>query len=474
MTEARAGLRHKPTSDVTSIRWTIGGAGLVGLAAFIAWTPLEAATALLAVGGLALAIAIRPVAGLLALALLLPYGRLAPLPLGSVDGVDLLVVAALAGWLARGVARRAIEMRLPPLTGLLCGFLWTLGLSLTAAESWREGVPELFKWAEYALLYLLATQMLRGRQVWWMVGALFLAGIGQVALGAYQFVGQVGPPAFLVGGRFMRAYGSFQQPNPYAGYLGYLAPVAASLALAALAQWWRTRRPRHLIAGVAGGGTALLLVAGVGMSWSRGGWLALGLALIIVVGLRTPRTALMTLSAMAAVAVILAMAGTAWLPAAIAGRVSGLGDYVAVPDPMRAEINDDNFAVLERVAHWQAGLAMFDDHPWLGVGIGNYAVAYERYALPHWYEPLGHAHNIYINFLAETGVIGAGMFVALWGGMWWTAWRRARATSGYRAALALGLMGTLTYLTAHNLFDNLFVQHMQLQLALLLACTIND
>ncbi|MCX7671135.1 MAG: O-antigen ligase family protein, partial [Anaerolineae bacterium] len=168
------------------------------------------------------------------------------------------------------------------------------------------------------------------------------------------------------------------------------------------------------------------------------------------------------------------MVGTGWLPAAIAGRVSDLGDYVAMPDPARTEIGDENFAVLERVAHWRAGLAMFDDQPWLGVGIGNYAVVYDRYALPHWYEPLGHAHNIYINFLAETGVIGAGLFGALWIGMWWLAWRRARTAGRARAALAFGVLGTLAYLTIHNLFDNLFVQHMQLQLALLLACTIND
>ena len=36
-------------------------------------------------------------------------------------------------------------------------------------------------------------------------------------------------------------------------------------------------------------------------------------------------------------------------------------------------------------------------------------------------------------------------------------------------ALAVGLLGTLVYLTVHSMFDNLFVQHMQLQLALLAA-----
>jgi len=469
MIEART-TRRAGAIGSTCVGWLFGGAGLAGLAALIAWAPLELATILLAAGGLAIAIAIWPVAGLVVLALIIPYGKLMALPLAGMDGVDLLVAATFAGWLARQVAQREIVIRLPPLTGAFGGFLWILALSLGVASSWREGIPELLKWAEFVLLYALTTQMVRGRQIWWVVAALLLAGIGQVALGAYQFLARIGPSAFLLGGRFMRAYGTFQQPNPYAGYLGYLAPVAASLALAALVQWRRTRRPEHLIIGAACGGTAILLAAGIGMSWSRGGWLALGLALVVVVGARTRRTALLAIAAAAAMAAILWTAGWGWLPPAIASRVSDLGNYVSVPDPARTEITDENFAVLERVAHWRAGLAMFDDHPWLGVGIGNYAAAYEHYALPHWYEPLGHAHNIYVNFLAETGIIGAGMFVALWIAMGFLAWRRSRIAERYRAGLALGVLGTLAYLTAHNIFDNLFVQHMQLQLALLLGC----
>ncbi len=161
--------------------------------------------------------------------------------------------------------------------------------------------------------------------------------------------------------------------------------------------------------------------------------------------------------------------GAAWLPGSIAGRVQDLGSYVGGPDPARTEITDENFSVLERLAHWQAGIRMFEDHPWLGAGIGNYAANYGRYPQPHWYEPLGHAHNVFINFAAETGVLGLGAFLLFWFGIAWVAARQAWARHGWISALALGVLGTWTYLTVHGLFDNLFVQHMQLQLALLLA-----
>jgi O-antigen ligase len=205
------------------------------------------------------------------------------------------------------------------------------------------------------------------------------------------------------------------------------------------------------------------------MSWSRGGWLGLLAAFAVVAGLRNWRTALLT----AAVIVVLVsgtgVLGTEWLPSAVAGRLQDLGSYIGGPDPARTEITDENFSVLERLGHWQAGMRMLEDRPLLGVGIGNYAVSYARYPQPHWYEALGHAHNVFINFAAETGVLGLGTFLIFWIGVAVFAARAGWAGRGWISALAVGVLGTWTYLTMHNLFDNLFVQHLQLQLALLLA-----
>jgi putative inorganic carbon (HCO3(-)) transporter len=448
-------------------------AALSVLAFFLAWAPLEASAIVLAGSGLALALAVRPAVGLVALALLIPLGGVLPLPLPWINGVDLLVAAVTAGWLAHGIARRRIHIRWPPLLWPLLALVWVMALSLTQAQSWREGIPELLKWAEFAALYFVAAQILSARHTWWVIGALILAGLLQVGLGAYQFIKQVGPPAFLLAGRFMRAYGAFRQPNPYAGYLGYLAPVAASLSLAGFEQWWHSRARHHLAAGLIGGVVALALALGIGMSWSRGGWIALGAALIAVIGLRSRRTVFLMLAAgLVAGFVAVGLAQTGWLPASVTARVSDLGGYLVGPDPARTEITDENFAVLERLAHWQTGLRMFADRPWLGVGIGNYGDAYASYAPPHWYEPLGHAHNLFINFLAETGVIGGAAFGAFWLGAWWLAWKTTKCPRAYATALSIGVIGTLGYLTVHNLFDNLFVQHMHLQLALLLGCIV--
>jgi O-antigen ligase len=188
--------------------------------------------------------------------------------------------------------------------------------------------------------------------------------------------------------------------------------------------------------------------------------------------LRGRRTATLAIGALIVLTLLIVAFGTGWMPGIIAGRVSDLGAYFAGPDPARTEITDANFAVLERLAHWQAGQQMFADHPWLGVGVGNYAVNYVKYTLPHWYLPLGHAHNVYINFLAEVGVIGFAAFVFFWLGLAWRAGRAATNADGYISALGIGILGAWSYLSVHSMFDNLFVQHMQLQLALLLAILV--
>jgi O-antigen ligase len=154
------------------------------------------------------------------------------------------------------------------------------------------------------------------------------------------------------------------------------------------------------------------------------------------------------------------------IPSIVAERFSGIADYFGVFDVRGVKVDDANYAIVERMAHWQAALEMFADSPWLGVGFGNYTVAYPRYALPHWDDPLGHAHNYLLNVAAESGVIGASAYVLLWGAAFWQGWRAVRGARGLSRPLAAGLLGMLVGLTVHNTFDNLFVHSMQIQVGI--------
>ena len=150
-------------------------------------------------------------------------------------------------------------------------------------------------------------------------------------------------------------------------------------------------------------------------------------------------------------------------------RFSDFVPYLGVFDVRGAEVTDANFAVVERMAHWQAAWQMWTDRPWLGVGIGNYEPVYPRYALPLWPLPLGHAHNYYLNIAAETGVIGLVAYLLLWSVAFVLAWRAIRRGSGWELGVALGVLGVVVHLSVHNLFDNLYVHGMYLHLAILLG-----
>lgn len=62
----------------------------------------------------------------------------------------------------------------------------------------------------------------------------------------------------------------------------------------------------------------------------------------------------------------------------------------------------------ERVLIWQSAYKMFQDHPVLGVGLGQYKDNYQKkYISPKAKErTLGHAHNNFMQMLAENGVVG--------------------------------------------------------------------
>ena len=78
-------------------------------------------------------------------------------------------------------------------------------------------------------------------------------------------------------------------------------------------------------------------------------------------------------------------------------------------------------AVVGRLEKMRAGIEMAKDHPFLGVGIGNYSVRYWEYAEKLGLEPAitdiqseeaqRDAHSLYIEIVSETGIFGLATFL---------------------------------------------------------------
>ena len=459
-------------------RRTLPGAGVlvILLALLCALAPLRELTLLLSAGAAFLLFVRWPWLVWLPVAALLPVA--ASYKVGPASGADLLLAAGVTLWFVDGARRRTLRLHGGLVPALVLLWVGAQFLSTLAALDFAEAAAEVIKWLELLVLLLVVPAMVPPGRALWVAAALVAGGVGQALLGLYQFYFQVGPDWFVLFDRYMRAYGSFGQPNPFAGYLGLTLPVALSMSLWALGEWWRQDGERQAALWWGGyfGVATLMIAAGLLASWSRGAWVGAAAGLLVVVALRSRRTA-------AAVGVLLVAGLFAGLfgsfrpdlvPAPLASRVADLPAYFGMADVLNQPVTDDNFAVVERVAHWYAAGKMWELSPWVGVGPGNYGITYPQVRLPRWEEPLGHAHNIYLNVLAETGLVGLLFFLLFWLVTLGWIWRTVRACGSDRraSALALGVLGIFVHATVHHLFDNLFVQGMVLHLGLWLAMTV--
>ncbi len=402
---------------------------------------------------------LHPVAIFPFLAVSIPLGSIREFSVGpaKVGLTELMVLLLVIVWLARKSVLKE-EWRSPG--PFLFPFLILYGVmafSTLQASSLEYSLKELLKWGEVLLVYLVVCTIVGRKEMPWVVGSLLLAGAIEGLLGVYQFLTGSGPEHFTVMGRFVRAYGHFMQPNPFGGYMGLVMPLALATSFGLVLD-------RSLSSGL-----ACLIAAGVTgsallMSWSRGAWLGAISALIVLALLMDKRFAL-GLGLLILILGMLIRPPLEWFLV----RFQDLAFTPGLEDLRTAEVTDENYAVIERLAHWDAALRMWRDHFWLGVGIGNYEPVYRSYALPRWPEPLGHAHNYYLNIAAETGFIGLLAYLFFWGWVFAQALKALSLHTGWEKALIIGTIGSLTHLAVHNFFDNLYVHGMYLHVGVLLG-----
>ncbi len=410
--------------------------------------------------------------------------------------IFLLTVAA---WLTRGILRRSIRIPAPPLLLPLLGFMLVALISLWNPANAGDGLFEWFKWGQILVMYLMVydrltqegdTETQKKRRAIAVIAILAGGAVGQALLGLWQFgLRGTGPEHFAINERFYRAYGTFEQPNPYAGFLGMMGAIVAGIAVNAIWEWlsgwkpWKGIRkmprtpedkgvsafpPAYL--GVVLPVTAVIAAALVA-SWSRGAWMGFGAAILVLIAM-LPRRGLWGILLVAALAGGgLFLYAQGWLPSAIAQRLTGFMEYTRFEDVRGAGINDANFAVLERMAHWQAALEMWRANFWFGIGFGCYEAAYPAYRLINWPYALGHAHNYYLNLLAETGAVGLSAFLVFLGSVFARLWQASRRQPGWLRGLVLGLAGGWMHLAVHDLVDNILVNNVHLHLGVMLALT---
>ncbi|MBZ0308484.1 MAG: O-antigen ligase family protein, partial [Anaerolineae bacterium] len=399
-----------------------------------------------------------------------------PLDIGQ-----LAFIGLLAFWAIDRVTRRVNDGKIahlrwspvyiPALLLVIVG-----GLTAFSASSIGSWMSEWLKWVVILILLIVTQHMVHRNQWTWLVLALVVAGLANALIGLYEFLGGSGALHLLINDRFFRAFGTFGQPNPFGGFMGLILPLAIAGSLGYGLRGWQSWRITQRFEAGSGLWSAfyavasLVMFAGLIASWSRGAWMGFIIA-IGFMALALPRKLWQSLLLVGGVVGIIALLWfTRILPTTVVERItSATAEYFAVDDVRGVDSTPENYAVVERLAHWQAALNMATANPWLGVGLGNYEIVYNDFRLVNWREPLGHAHNIYLNILAEAGVIGLLGYGKAWLMIIGLTWRARQHPDTLARLVVIGLLGSWTYLTVHHLFDSLYVNNLFIHLGLMLG-----
>ena len=262
---------------------------------------------------------------------------------------------------------------------------------------------ELLKLVSYFIVFFLTAQAFQERTdlrklAWFLV---FL-GFAVSLLGIIQHFTAEGKIYWFreltLGGS---PFGPYVNRNHFAGFVELVVPVG--LALLAF-------RGVHRDAFTMVGLLTILPLGALILSGSRGGIVSLAFELGVLVLLarsrKRPEGARIAALAMVGLA---AMALIAWL---------GAGEAIERFSSVRA----GDVLLARRVTMFRGTLHVFLDHPVTGCGLGTLVAVYPRYETGYDGKVVDHAHNDYIEILAETGIVG-GVCCAVF---LWILFRQAR------------------------------------------------
>ncbi len=373
------------------LAWIWPGSLLLGAAAAMGvLAGVDPELALLATIGLVFtALVVADLTAGVALFVLLSFLDVLPGVAGpSIGLTKLLGVVLFLSWLAytataSGGARRDFLADRPSLSYLLVLFLAWVAASAVWAESAGEAGDTLQRLAlNVALFPVVYTAVRTRKQVAWVLIAFVAGAIASAVYGSVSPSVEAG--VRLTGARF--------EPNELAAVL--VAGVALSAGLASAARGVGARSAAIT--------AAAICAAGVMVTLSRAGLVALGLMLVagLVIASRRRGAAL--------IVALLVVLGTA-----------GYFAFLAPPGARERVTTVERGT--GRLDLWQVGWRMFEAEPVRGVGAGNFEISSVHYLLePGEVERSDFivdkpkvAHNTYLQFLAELGIVGLLLFLSV-------------------------------------------------------------
>ncbi len=361
--------------------------------------------------------------------------------------LELLVALGLALWLLFSLARGRFEWAPSKLNILVSGFILWTGATLVYSDYRFATSSEFARLAAHLGLYWLVVFTVRElAQLRRIIGAIALV---SVPLVGYGFLQKMGLDPIKWNASTSRVFSFLGNATYLAGFLVLAIPLVVAIGWPERKGEQQRLRPSSWLFLLIAAAMLVCLYLTVTLSPMIGFGLGLVVFVIPNVLLRLKRSelrwAMPALAVTILVVAVISFIGYRSLPKAQQKRVQQVLHF---QDPYGAE----------RQLHRQAGLALFRESPIFGKGYGTYRILSLEKMTAEWYSEVkqrsdamlvpGYAHNEYVSVLAETGVIGGVLFLALIAVMYIAAVKvivraKDRAWGRLGLAVAVGATGFL-------------------------------
>lgn len=374
-----------------------------------------------------------------------------------------LMTALALGWLLHRI-RKGRGLPQTPLNPALYGLVIVWGLSAASSVDPRMAFEHMWFLLLHLLIFWVITDLFQnGRhklvmEIQFLLAALILLLSGLELASWYFGLGIV--PGTQIGWIDVIGRGAWlplELPrlalamNISTLLAGYVAPLITIAAAWAISTRHRDYKPVLWMLVVGLGGVLIL-------TFSRGGLISAAVSVAVFALLQLSRSSV--LSWRLSPRVYLA-GGFSILVMVVAGfAIITLSPSRSSGDQVRVDLA-------------RSAVEITADHPALGVGTGLFGRAYREYRTPELArDRMASAHNLYLNHVAETGLLGAIVGIALGWLLvktWWHHWITARDQDRTRLAPAIAaLMGV----AAHSLVDVFTTTPVVLTLLVLLAYSV--
>ena len=186
----------------------------------------------------------------------------------------------------------------------------------------------------------------------------------------------------------------------------------------------------------------LMLLAALILSLSRGGWFG------AIAGLSFMAVALMTDHQFQSKKLILAIVGSILTVALFVLSTTPVVKRIQTLTDINPELN-----IYGRLVGWRGVNKMISDHPLLGTGPGTFAIVYTQYQPPGLSKRRFYAHNDYLHFISEVGIVLPIVLVWMIIALYRKGFQKFKNPSRLVRGTTIGAMAGIAAILTHSFSD---------------------